>query len=74
MTQEAGGPGRTAAQRGLCELCAHASEITTTRGSSFVLCALSRIDRRYPRYPGLPILRCPGFELQSAVPDRETPA
>lgn len=47
---------------GLCGLCSHAREIVSGRGSLFVLCDRSREDSRYPRYPRLPVLRCPGFE------------
>ncbi|MGH7443766.1 MAG: hypothetical protein ACREKM_02775 [Longimicrobiales bacterium] len=32
------------------------------RGSTFLLCGLSRTDPRFPRYPRLPVLACTGFE------------
>ena len=48
--------------RGLCEACRHAREITSGRGSTFVLCERSRVDPNYPRYPRLPVLRCAGYE------------
>ncbi|MCA1656966.1 MAG: hypothetical protein LC713_04550 [Actinobacteria bacterium] len=35
-----------------------------TRGSSFSLCERSRADYRYPKYPRLPVARCPGHELR----------
>jgi hypothetical protein len=47
---------------GLCDSCRHQRIIKTTRGSRFSLCERSRTDPAYPRYPRLPVLRCPGFE------------
>ena len=47
---------------GLCDLCRHARRITSGRGSTFILCELSRTDPRFPRYPNLPVLICAGFE------------
>jgi proteasome lid subunit RPN8/RPN11 len=39
--------------------------VQTRRGSSFVLCDLSRTDVRFSRYPALPIITCAGFEAGS---------
>jgi hypothetical protein len=47
---------------GLCETCRHQQVVRNTRGSSFSLCRRSREDERYPRYPRLPVVRCPGHE------------
>ncbi len=47
---------------GLCGGCAHARLIETRIGSRFILCELSRTDRRFPRYPALPVLACAGFQ------------
>jgi hypothetical protein len=47
---------------GLCEECRHQRLVPNTRGSVFSLCELSRTDPRFPRYPPLPVLSCPGFE------------
>jgi hypothetical protein len=47
---------------GLCAECRHARRITTKRGSTFLLCALSVADPRFPRYPRLPVLSCAGFD------------
>jgi hypothetical protein len=47
---------------GLCAACVHQQVVRTTRGSVFSLCRRSREDPAYPRYPRLPVLRCPGFE------------
>ena len=54
---------------GLCASCAHASRVTSARGSTFILCARSQTDARYPKYPPLPVLRCAGHEPSSARPD-----
>jgi hypothetical protein len=54
---------------GLCAGCRHARRIETTRGSTFWLCRLSETDRRYPRYPALPVVSCAGFEpIDRSVP------
>ncbi len=47
---------------GLCDGCAHQQRVPNTRGSVFSLCKRSREDPAYPRYPRVPVLRCPGFE------------
>jgi len=47
---------------GLCAECVHARPVTSARGSTFWLCGRSAEDPRYPKYPRLPVLRCPGFE------------
>jgi hypothetical protein len=50
-----------AGRAGLCEACAHAQIVTSSRGSRFYLCRLSFSDPRYPRYPPLPVLACKGY-------------
>ena len=52
----------TAPPAGLCASCRHQKVVRNTRGSSFSLCLRSREDKRYPRYPRLPVLSCPGHE------------
>ena len=47
---------------GLCNNCRHQRVIRNTRGSSFSLCERSRDDDRYPRYPRIPVVCCPGHE------------
>ena len=47
---------------GLCDSCRHQRLVPNTRGSVFSLCERSRDQPEYPRYPPLPVLRCPGFE------------
>lgn len=46
---------------GLCDSCLHQRLVHNTRGSVFSLCERSRSDKRYPRYPRLPVLSCPGY-------------
>jgi hypothetical protein len=53
--------GRTPNSVGLCARCVHARAITSSRGSVFQLCRLSEVDARFPKYPRLPVLQCPGF-------------
>jgi hypothetical protein len=51
---------------GLCAECLHARQITSGKGSTFWLCGRSAEDPRFPKYPRLPVLRCPGFELSGS--------
>ena len=46
---------------GLCSLCRHAQELRSGRGSTFVLCGLSRNDPGFVKYPRLPVLACKGY-------------
>ena len=47
---------------GLCGACRHSRVVRTSRGSVFRLCERSAMDVRFPRYPALPVIACPGFE------------
>jgi DNA-3-methyladenine glycosylase I len=47
---------------GLCDSCRHQRVVRNTRGSSFSLCRRSKDDERFPRYPRIPVLSCPGHE------------
>jgi hypothetical protein len=58
MMNESPGRGQDA---GLCARCVHAQIVESAKGSRFHLCRLSAVDKRYPKYPRLPVLRCPGF-------------
>ncbi len=53
------------ARVGLCATCAHAKPVTSARGSTFWLCGRAAEDPRFPKYPRLPVLRCPGFERRA---------
>jgi hypothetical protein len=50
---------------GLCARCRYAETVTSSKGSTFVFCGLSRTDTRFPKYPRLPVLSCSGFVPQS---------
>ena len=50
---------------GLCAACLHARRIESARGSVFIRCNLSLTDPRFPKYPGLPILSCHGYEKKT---------
>ena len=46
---------------GLCASCANVRVVESKRGSRFYLCMLSEVDPRFPKYPGIPVLRCSGY-------------
>jgi hypothetical protein len=46
---------------GLCVDCLHARRVESDRGSSFLLCELSKSDPRFAKYPRLPVLSCTGY-------------
>ena len=47
---------------GLCVTCQHGRTVTSRKGSTFLFCRRSELDTRYPKYPPLPMVRCPGYE------------
>ncbi len=49
----------------LCESCCWMREVTTPKGSRFVLCQWSKTNPAYPRYPPQPAVRCQGYEQKS---------
>jgi hypothetical protein len=52
----------TCVNAGLCDTCAHQKLIKSGRGSTFSMCLRHRTDERFPKYPRLPVQRCPGYE------------
>jgi hypothetical protein len=48
--------------KSLCESCRHLREIVSGRGSRFLLRLLSQSDKRFPKYPPQPVLKCGGHE------------
>ena len=52
---------------GLCDSCRHQKIIRTGRGSEFSMCERSKTDERFPKYPRLPVLECPGYERRGAA-------
>lgn len=53
---------------GLCGGCTHARQITSERGSVFILCELSFVDKGFPKYPRLPVAVCSGYEAKRDQP------
>ncbi|HVS03181.1 MAG TPA: hypothetical protein VMT16_10470 [Thermoanaerobaculia bacterium] len=49
---------------GLCADCRHLRLVRSQR-STFVRCAMAEVDRRFPRYPRLPVLECAGYERRN---------
>jgi hypothetical protein len=64
---------KNAPHSGLCATCRHASAIESDRGSIFIRCELSRVDASFPKYPGLPVLTCRGFESKQDNDSKESP-
>ena len=58
---------------GLCAQCAHALVIRNDRGSRFYLCRLAASDRRFAKYPPLPVRQCSGFVPSPEDDDQEAP-
>jgi hypothetical protein len=50
------------ARAGLCGSCRQMLRRRNDRGSIFYYCRRSEADPSYPRYPGLPVTACDGFE------------
>jgi hypothetical protein len=46
---------------GLCARCRNAQPITSARGSTFWRCRVHDAVPSWPKYPPLPVLRCPRF-------------
>lgn len=49
------------AHSSLCESCQHKKDVVSGRGSRFLLCTLSQTEKRYPKYPPQPVVRCEGY-------------
>jgi len=54
---------------GLCATCIHAETIHSNQGSIFYRCLLSAQDLRFPKYPRLPVLTCPGHAGSIRTPE-----
>jgi hypothetical protein len=46
---------------GLCEQCEHARKIESAKGSTFWRCGKSDSVPGWPKYPPIPVRRCPHF-------------
>jgi hypothetical protein len=55
---------------GLCDSCRHQRIVRNTRGSEFSMCERSKTQPEYPKYPRLPVERCPGYEPREAAATR----
>lgn len=62
MMDDSAAPGQATDRRGLCVHCAHVRLVEGRGASVFYLCERSFADPRFPRYPTIPVLGCPGFE------------
>jgi hypothetical protein len=52
---------------GLCATCEHARRLPHPRGNGvYWRCLLSDTDRRFPKYPRLPVLECGGYEAEKS--------
>jgi len=47
---------------GLCIDCRHARIMRSDREAVYYRCSLAATDPRFPKYPRLPVLNCPGYE------------
>jgi hypothetical protein len=50
---------------GLCDTCIHQRLVGNTRGSTFSMCERSKTDKRFPKYPRVPVIECRGYEKLS---------
>ncbi len=50
---------------GLCADCLHSRQMESAKGSVFYRCELSLTDPKFPKYPRLPVLKCPGYERKT---------
>ncbi len=46
---------------GLCLDCVHVKRVEGKEDTCYFLCELSFADHNFPKYPRLPVLRCPGY-------------
>ena len=54
-------------QSGVCRNCAYGRWLKTGGGGEIILCRLSDSDARFPKYPRLPMLSCPGWSPPADV-------
>jgi hypothetical protein len=63
----------------MCTNCRARRDVISGKGSRFLLCLKSADDRRFPKYPPQPVVRCAGYEPDESVPptqlraDQKTP-
>ena len=54
---------------GLCDTCDHQKLIKSGRGSLFSMCQLGLKDPDWPKYPRMPVDRCPRYARVSSPSD-----
>jgi hypothetical protein len=54
---------------GLCDVCVHQRVIRSGRGSLFSMCEIGLEDPDWPKYPPMPVLRCPRYDGRVASTD-----
>jgi hypothetical protein len=54
------------ARAGLCADCRYARLVRSDRPSDFYLCTMHAANPYFPKYPRLPVTRCPGYEAKAA--------
>ena len=52
---------------GLCNSCVHQRVIRSGRGSVFSMCLRHKTQPEYPKYPPIPVARCPGHEPRATA-------
>ena len=52
---------------GLCASCVNCRRVHSDRESLFYLCELSKTDPRFPKYPRLPVISCPGYSRRDSI-------
>jgi len=52
---------------GICSSCEHQRLVTSGRGSAFSMCEVGLRDPDWPKYPPMPVLRCPRFLERSSA-------
>src|SRR5919206_1859155 len=57
----------TPVKAGLCDSCKHQKIVRSGRGSVFSMCLRHRTDERFPKYPRIPVERCPGYERREEL-------
>jgi hypothetical protein len=45
----------------LCQTCSRVREVVSGTGSRFLLCRLSQVEARFPKYPPQPVVGCDGY-------------
>ncbi len=51
---------------GLCDRCAEQRLVQSGRGSAFSMCEVGLRDPDWPKYPAMPVLRCPRYRERPA--------